>query len=74
MKSHKFKSDFVENSQESSISLVLLSFVSCVMAGSLATSCENEYYKQAMLSISQLMKFNTVTQTRKDSSSSYHST
>ena len=74
MKSNKFKGDFVENSQESSIPPVSLSFVSCVMDGSLATSCENEYFKQAMLSVSQLMKLNTFIQTRKDSSSSYHST
>ena len=44
------------------------------MQGSSATSCENEYHKQAMLSVSQLMKFNTFIRTRKDSSSSYHST
>ena len=37
------------------------------MHGSSTTSCENEYYKQAML------KFNTFIRTRKDSSSSYHS-
>ena len=44
------------------------------MHGSSATSCENEYYKQAMLTVSQLLKFNTFIRTRKDSLSSYHST
>ena len=44
------------------------------MHGSSATSCENEYYEQAMLSVSKLLKFNTFIRTRKDSSSSYHST
>ena len=44
------------------------------MHGSSATSCENEYYKQAMLTVSQLLKFNRFIRTRKDSSSSYHST
>ena len=44
------------------------------MHGSLATSCENECYEQVMLSVSQLMKFNTFIRARKDSSSSDHST
>ena len=44
------------------------------MHGSSATSCENEYYKQAILTVSQLFKFNTFIRTRKDFSSSYHST
>ena len=44
------------------------------MHGSSATSCENEYFKQAMLTVSQLLKFNTFIRTRKDSLSSYHST
>ena len=73
-KSDKFKGKFEENSQESSIPPALLSFVSCVMPGSSATSCEKEYYKQVMLSVSQLMKFNAFIRTRKHSSSSYHST
>ena len=73
-KSHKFKGDFEENSQESSIPPALLSFVSCVMHGSSATSCKNEYYKQAILSVRQLMKYNTFIWTRKDSLSPDHST
>ena len=72
MKSNKFKGDFAENSQGSSIPPVLLSFVSCVMDGSLAKSYENKYCKQAMLSVSQLMNFNTFTQSRKDTLLSYH--
>ena len=44
------------------------------MHGSSASSCENEYYKQAMLTVSQLLKFNTFIRKRKDSSSSHHST
>ena len=59
----QFNGHLEEGCRESSIptTLSLLSFVSCVMHGSSATSCENEYYKQAMLTVSQL------------SSSSYHS-
>ena len=44
------------------------------MLGSTATSCENEYYKQPVLSVGQLMKFNTYIRTRKDSPLSNHST
>ena len=44
------------------------------MHGSSAASCENKYYKQAMLTVSQLLKFNPFIRTRKDSSSSYLST
>ena len=58
-KSHKFKGDFEENSQESSIPPALLSVVSCAMHGSSATSCKNDYYKQGILSVRQLMKYNT---------------
>ena len=39
-----------------------------------ATFCENEYYKQAMLLVSHLMKFNTFIRAKKDSSSSYQLT
>ena len=42
------------------------------MHGSSASSCENEYYKQAMLTVSQLLKFNIFIRARKGSSSSYH--
>lgn len=73
-KSHKFKGDFEENSQESSIPPALLSFVSCAMHGSSATSCKNEYYKQGILSVRQLMKYNTFIWTRKNSLSPDHST
>ena len=48
--------------------------MSCAMHGSSATSCEIEYYKQVMLTVSQLLRFNTFIRTRKDSSSSYQST
>ena len=44
------------------------------MHNSSATSWENEYYKQAMLSASQLMKFNTFIRATKDSCLSYHPT
>ena len=70
----QFNGHLEEGCQESSIPPTLLSFVSCVMQGSSATSCGNEYYKQAILTVSQLLKFNTFIRTRKDSLSSYHST
>ena len=71
--SQQFEGDFNESKQELSVSPALLSFVSCVMHGSSETSHQNEHYKQAILTVSQLIKFNTFIRTRKDSSSSYHS-
>ena len=36
-------------------------------------SSDNEYYKQALLSVSQLLEFNTIIRIRKPSTSIYHS-
>ena len=47
--------------------------MSCLLHGSTETPGSNEYYKQAVLTICQLITFNTLIRTRKESSSSYHS-
>ena len=36
-------------------------------------SSDNEHYKQALLSVSQLLEFNTIIRSRKTSTSIYHS-
>ena len=70
---HQFKGSFEACCQEASIPPTLQSFVSYLMHGSTDTPGNNEYYKQAAMSICQLITFNTLIRTRKESSSSYHS-
>ena len=70
---YQFDGNFEDGCQESSIPHTLSLFISYVLHGSSATPGNNEYYKQAMLSVCQLITFNTLIRTRKDSSSSYHS-
>ena len=69
----QFDGNFTAGCQESSIPPTLSSFISCLMHGSSETPGNNGYYKQAMMSVCQLITFNTLIRTRKESSSSYHS-
>ena len=70
-KIEKFNATFQRNCQEQSSPPSLQSFMGTVKSGS--GSFDNEHYKQALLSVSQLLEFDTIICSRKTSASIYHS-
>ena len=68
-----FDGRFAENCQKESVPACLQAFTSAVLRASSATDTNNEYFKQASLTISQLLQFNTTVCIRANSSSEYHS-
>ena len=65
------KSD--DNCQETSIPVSLQSFITAVLRGSASETNTNPHYRQATLTIGQLMAFNTTIRIQNQSSSVYHS-
>ena len=65
-----FNGMFNQNCQEDSIHDSVKCILSTILHGNVASS---PHYKQAILTIGQLIRFNTLKRTRKSSSSAYHS-
>ena len=70
---HEFDGKFDFGCQESAIAASVIGFVTAVMRGTASKSNENPHFKQASLTVSQLLTFNTTTRTRNQSLSLYHS-
>ena len=68
-----FDEKFDFGSQESAIPASVNGFVTAVMRGTASESNENPHFKQASLTVSQLLAFNTTIRTRNQSLSLYHS-
>ena len=67
-----FNGHFDVGCQWASVTAVKQSFISTLMRGSSAENT-NEYYKQAALTVGQMIGFNTTIRTRKTSTILYHS-
>ena len=70
---HEFDGKFDFGCQESAIPASVNGFVTAVMHGTASESNENPHFKQASLTVSQLLAFNTTICTRNQSLSLYHS-
>ena len=68
-----FNVKFDENCQETSISVLLQSFITALLRGSSSETNTNPHYRQGTLTIGQLMAFNTTIRVRNQSSSAYQS-
>ena len=69
----EFNGKFDDNCQETSIPVSLQSFITAVLRGSALETNTNPYYRQATLTIGQLMAFNTTIRIRNQSSFAYYS-
>ena len=69
---HEFEGKFDSGCQESAIPASVKGFVTAVMRGATSESNENPHFKQAPLTVSQLLAFNTTIRTRNQSLSLYH--
>ena len=73
MEKSKFHGTFEANCQEASIPQSLRSLVEMIMGGaSIKTQSSNIVENQAALTVSQLIRFNSVVRRRKDSQAIYH--
>ena len=70
---HKFDGKFDFECQESAIPASVNRFGTAVTRGTASKSNENPHFKQASLTVSQLLAFNTTIRTRNQSLSLYHS-
>ena len=70
---HEFEGKYDSGCQESAIPALVKGFVTAVMRGATSESNENPHFKQAPLTVSQLLAFNTAIRTRNQSLSLYHS-
>ena len=61
---HEFDGKFDFGCQESAIPASVNGFVTAVMRGTASESNENPHFKQASLTVSQLLAFNTTIRTR----------
>ena len=61
---HEFDGKFDFGCQESAIPASVNGFVTAVMHGTASESNENPHFKQASLTVSQLLAFNTTIRTR----------
>ena len=68
-----FDEKFDFGSQESAIPASVNGFVTAVMRGTASESNENPHFKQASLTVSQVLAFNITIRTRNQSLSLYHS-
>ena len=74
MEKSQFHDTFESNCQESSVPQSLRSLIEMIMGGaSIKTQSSNIVENQAVLTVSQLIRFNSVVRRRKDSQASYHS-
>ena len=73
MKNENFNGKFNNGCQESSIPVSSQRLISAVMRGTSSETNNNEHFKQAALTVNQLLTFNTTIRTQKESSSVYHS-
>ena len=69
---HEFDGKFDFGCQESAILASVNGFVTAVMHGTASESNENPHFKQASLTVSQFLAFNTTLCTRNQSLSLYH--
>ena len=69
----EFNGKFDNNCQETSIPVSLQSFITAVLRGSALETNTNPHYRQATLTIGQLMAFNTTIRIRNQSSFAYYS-
>ena len=74
MKHTEFKGTFDVDCQETYLPASVMSFISTITHGSTCETNKNPYYKQAALTLGQLLAFNTTIRTRTSSTSAYHST
>ena len=69
---HEFDGKFDFGCQQSAILASVNGFVTAVMHGTASESNENPHFKQASLTVSQFLAFNTTIRTRNQSLSLYH--
>ena len=69
---HEFHGEFDFSRQESAIPASVNEFVTAVIPGTTSESNENPHFKQASLTVSQLLAFNTTIRTRNQALSLYH--
>ena len=67
MKNENFNGKFNNGCQESSIPVSSQRLISAVMRGTSSETNNNEHFKQAALTVSQLLTSNTTIRTRKES-------
>ena len=73
MEKSKFRGTFEANCQEDSVPQSLRSLIEMIMGGaSIETQSSNVVENQAALTVSQLIRFNSVVRRRKDSQAIYH--
>ena len=70
---HEFDGKFGFRCQESAIPASVNGFVTAVMRGTASESSENPHFKQASLTVSQLLAFNTTIRTQNQALSLCHS-
>ena len=69
----EFKGKFSEGCQEAFVPKSVQALLSMILRGPAGDHSNNPHFSQAMLTLGQLLIFNSTIRTRKDSSSSYHS-